>query len=289
MSNDIDFDLNNYSLNDLLNLFHLPYDFSKEQLRNSKRIVLKTHPDKSNLPKEYFLFFSKAYKMIYKIYEYRYKNENQSTEYSVDKDKEQEEILSKIKNKKNFNQWFNDMFENHKIENEHDKGGYGEWFQSGDNIDDRKITQGEMGKVFEEKKREMKEIVVHNGIQDITNNSGLTDLTGEQPSYYQSDLFSSLQYDDLKKAHTETVVPVTEQDYNEKQKFNNINELREHRQQQNIAPPSQQQSQEFFQQQKMNTDQSDVERAYKLLKQDEIVKQINEKWWGKVKQITNNN
>ncbi len=47
----------------------------------------------------------------------------------------------------------------------------------------------------------------------MNNQTGMYDLTGDKPSYYESDLFSSLQYDDLKKAHTETVVPVTEQDY----------------------------------------------------------------------------
>ena len=73
---DFDFDLNNYSLQELLKLFNLSYDFDEPDLKNAKKIALNTHPDKSKLPKEYFLFFSKAYKQIYKIYEFRQNKTN---------------------------------------------------------------------------------------------------------------------------------------------------------------------------------------------------------------------
>ena len=289
MDNNFDLNINNYSLNDLLNLFQLPYNFTREQIKQAKKMVLKTHPDKSGLPKEYFLFFSKAYKMVYNIYEYRYKADNQSTEYIVEKNEEHEAILKNVKNKPNFNKWFNEMFENHKIDNEHDKGGYESWFRSDENIDDRKISYNEMNTVFQEKKKEVKDIVVKTEVQDINNQSGMYDLTGDKPSYYESDLFSSLQYDDLKKAHTETVVPVTEQDYLDKPKFNNVNHLREFRENSNSEPLSLQQSNKFLEKNKEMSDKKDIERAYKLLKQDEIVNEINKRWWGNVKQITNNN
>ena len=54
---DLDLDLNNYELEDLLNLFKLPYNFSEEQLKSAKKIVLQTHPDKSNLPERLFFIF----------------------------------------------------------------------------------------------------------------------------------------------------------------------------------------------------------------------------------------
>ena len=288
MSKDFDLNINNYSLTELLELFRLPYNFNREQLKQAKRIVLKMHPDKCDLPKEYFLFFTKAYKMVYNIYEYRYKSEGQSTEYTVEKNEEHEAILKNVKNKPNFNKWFNEMFENHKIENEHDKGGYEDWLRSNDNIDNRQISYNEMNSVFQDKKREIKDIIVKSDVQDITNQSGMYELTGDKPSYYESDIFSTLQYDDLKKAHTETVVPVTEQDFLDRPKFNNVNQLREHRQQQKAEPLSLQQSNKLLERNQKLTDQKDVERAYKLLKQDQIVNEINKKWWGNLKQITNN-
>jgi hypothetical protein len=37
------------------------------------------------------------------------------------------------------------------------------------------------------------------------------DLTRERPQEYSSGIFGNLRYEDLKKAHTETVIPVTEE------------------------------------------------------------------------------
>ena len=69
------FDLNlyNYSLEDLLDLFKLDYNFDENDLKMAKKIALKTHPDKSGLDKNVFLFFLKAYKMCVTIYEFRIK------------------------------------------------------------------------------------------------------------------------------------------------------------------------------------------------------------------------
>ena len=48
----IDLNLENYSLDDILDLFKLPYQFTEQHLKQAKRIVYQTHPDKSDLPKE---------------------------------------------------------------------------------------------------------------------------------------------------------------------------------------------------------------------------------------------
>ena len=69
---DIDLEIRNYELTDILNLFKLPLLFNEKHLKQAKITVLQMHPDKSHLPKEYFLFFTKAYKMLYEIYKVRY-------------------------------------------------------------------------------------------------------------------------------------------------------------------------------------------------------------------------
>ena len=61
---DIDLDIENYDFNDLLKLFNINYNFNAEDLKQCYKIVLKTHPDKSGLNKEYFLFYSKAFKIL---------------------------------------------------------------------------------------------------------------------------------------------------------------------------------------------------------------------------------
>jgi len=286
MSQDLDLNIDNYNLEELLQLFKLSYDFTETNLKQAKKIVLKTHPDKSGLPKEYFLFFSKAYKIIYNIYEFRYKSKNQTTEYTVEKNEEHEQMLNKIVKKDNFNKWFNKMFEEHQIKNDYEAGGYGDWFKTDENTDNRKISHNEMGQIFEEKKSEIQTLIVKPEINDFVNNSG-TELLGDQPQSYASDIFSKLQYDDLKKAHTETVVPVTQQDYLNKQKFNSIDELKRHRESTNQTIPSLEQSKNYLAERNQRQSQSDVERAYRLAKQDELAEKMNQKWWSKIKQIKN--
>ena len=72
VSENMDLDINNYELTDILNLFKLPVMFDDKHLKQAKVIVLRMHPDKSKLPKEYFLFFTKAYKILYEIYKVRF-------------------------------------------------------------------------------------------------------------------------------------------------------------------------------------------------------------------------
>ena len=69
--NDLDLNIDNYDFDDLLNLFNLDYNFTELDLKSAKRRVLMTHPDKSGLEKSYFMFFTKAYKMLSQIYYFR--------------------------------------------------------------------------------------------------------------------------------------------------------------------------------------------------------------------------
>ena len=68
----LDLNIDNYNLSDILSLFHLPTLFNEDDLKRAKLAVLKTHPDKSQLPKEYFLFFTKAYRILHQIYTIRH-------------------------------------------------------------------------------------------------------------------------------------------------------------------------------------------------------------------------
>ena len=64
MEYDIDFDINNYNFNDLLNLFNLSTDYTKEQLVNAKNILIKIHPNNSHYDKKYYDLFLQAYNII---------------------------------------------------------------------------------------------------------------------------------------------------------------------------------------------------------------------------------
>jgi hypothetical protein len=62
--NNIDFDINNYTFNDILKLFKLPEDYSETHLTMAKDIVIQMHPDNSQLEQKYYKLFSQAYKIL---------------------------------------------------------------------------------------------------------------------------------------------------------------------------------------------------------------------------------
>ena len=57
---DLDLNIDNYSLQDILKLFKLNYNFDSNDVKQCYRLALKTHPDKCDLGVEYFHFFMKA-------------------------------------------------------------------------------------------------------------------------------------------------------------------------------------------------------------------------------------
>ncbi len=284
----MDLDIANYDLNDLLSLFKLDFDFSSEDLKQVKKMVMKTHPDKSGLDKTYFLFFTSAFKIICSINDFRHKSaQKQSTEYTIEKDESKELLLKKIQNQPNFNKIFNELFEKHRITDEEQEHGYGDWIKSDDNMDTRTTTLGQMNATFEQKKREVKELVPYQEIQEAGGQaSAHFDLTRDKPTYYSSAMFSNLQYEDLKKAHVESVVPVTQEDYLAKPKFKNVLEMQQHPDYQDTKPLSLTQANEYLQQRQSFQNQNDVQRAYKLAKQDEVVRKANQCWMSGFKQIT---
>ena len=117
--NDLDLNIDNYSLEDILNLFNLNLIYTKEDLKNAKKKALKTHPDKSGLERSVFIFFSKAYNILSKLYKLKNRTEKKVENIDYDENDMEEsqgnkELLQmKLKNldKKNFNTWFNKLFE----------------------------------------------------------------------------------------------------------------------------------------------------------------------------------
>lgn len=291
---ELDLHIENYNLKELLVLFNLDYNFNIDDLKKAKKIVLMTHPDKSGLNKDYFLFFTSAYKLIYNLYDFRYKSTNNNTkytEYILEKNEENEKLLDayNIQNKPDFNKWFNDMFETSQIPDLNKSAGYGSWLVSDEDIETQIATKNTMNSIIEDKKTKMRSLIIHNQYKEITNTSSLYDLTTEQPDTYSSDIFSKLSYEDLKKAHTESVVPVTIDDYNNRKQYN-INELINTRSIQDTERNSvemQDVGMNKLLEQKELRVKSDMERAYTLAKQDEKIRIVNDTWWSKLKHITN--
>jgi len=289
---ELDMNIDNYELQDLLDLFHLDYNFNEEDLKKTKKTVLMTHPDKSNLSKEYFLFFSAAYKIIYSIYEFRYKSIHQAqtsnikaNKYTTEKDEEREMLLNNLKQQPNFNKIFNELFEKYNIKDNETEGGYGDWLKSEEDLDNTRTTMNEMNEKFELKKKKVQSIIVHKDVEEMDSGNGHFELTRDKPEYYSSSLFSSLQYEDLKKAHVESVIPVTQEDYQNRKKFRNVDEMQRYNAEQSSEPLSLKQANDYLNQKKSYQDKNDVSRAFKLAKQDEQARKANVGWMSGFKQL----
>ena len=288
---DHDLNLDNYDLADILNLFGCNYSFTLQDLKRAKLKYLKTHPDKSDLPIKYFLFYKKAYKTLEDVFRFRQKKFQcaHNVAYDPQLGDNNVHLLKSLHGMKinEFNDWFNKAFDKVKIHDENTDTGYGNWLKSEEAVsEDNPVSLAQFGEAFEKKKRECKSLIVRKEISEINQTYG-SELVREKCSTYASDIFSKLPYEDLRKAHTETVVPVTQQDFLDRPQFDSVDSYRQHRESQNVGPQSLNQAKEFLAKREANNNQYNSNRAFKLLKQDEEIGRVNEKWWSNLKQLEN--
>lgn len=287
MESTIDLNLDNYGLDDLLALFQLAADYGESELKTARRTVMKMHPDKSGLDKEYFIFFGKAFNLLVNVMRFRTKGD---TSYvaadvaSVDMSEEDKAIIRRVENTKGFHKWFNEMFEKSGTYLRED--GHGDWFTSDEGLDDRKTTRADMAAAFETKKGEMRAVVKHHGIDDTLTGTTCAPvaLGGTSHDYGNGDIFSRMPYEDLRKAHTETVVPVTSEDYMAKDKYT-FSQLQGVRSSQDITPMTQEQSIRHLQSKEADETGIASRRAFELAKQDEVSRKFTQQWWGGIRNI----
>jgi hypothetical protein len=367
----LDLNIDNYNLPDILALFGLPTLFNEDDLKRAKLAVLKTHPDKSQLPKEYFLFFTKAYRIVHQIYTIRHPaiNEHYTThvertprssavpsvrcvakdtpympidggmaataaaksvvdygrlmrsegyrgdaddEYSKGTHERMKRRLDEMMGStgtgggragepakvKEFNQWFNQKFEQYRLKDDEAETGYDAWFRDTGDTDaataesaaeDDSGSWADKVARLNQKKQELRNkyaLVERTELEYAGGGGGGGyDLTRERPQEYSSGIFGNLRYEDLKKAHTETVIPVTEEDYYKTKRFNTINELQTFRDQSrrdSYKQTSKAEQEHIYQQSKMRQEEEDTRRAFILAKQDEISRDIHKKLYSDI-------
>jgi len=296
----LDMNIENYNFDDLLNLFQLQSDFNTQDLKNAKSIVYKVHPDKSGLDKAYFLFFSKTYKMLYRIHQFREGSSREHTDYDeytiitktensankkiLEQHKEYAEIK---KNPRAFNNWFNELFEKNKDPNETDDG-HGKWLSSEMKNVQVANNPTEMAELIEKQKihaRE-KQLTVYKTFEPLNSGQGESLLKNEGPQNYQSGLFSKLQYDDLKEVHENGVIPITQEDYKNRKTFRNMDEMNRQRKLDEVnATTMLQDHKEIMNNIEKQQQETSVNRFYELMKQEESQRQRNNTTWSKLKRL----
>jgi len=299
----LDLNIDNYSREELYKLFgfNLSTTLTEENIKEAKKIVLKTHPDKSRLDNKYFVFFGKAFQKLKDIYEFQNKSNSKkiidNNEYY---ENENFKVLDKmfdtkkqLKNPNNFNEWFNEQFEKHKLEDpmEH---GYGNWLKSDDDIvfTPQNINKDSMGREIEKRKKEIQALTPYKGVGNVflQSSAGGSSLMEYNSNFSSGSLFSgsgAMGYTDLRQAYAESVIPVTESDFNKVHKFKSIDEYKRHRDTTDTQPLSKEEAMRtlYYQDKQLNDESAAL--AFYYAQQSEKAKKNDSNFWSGLKQLTN--
>lgn len=179
------------------------------------------------------------------------------------------------------------MFEKTKTYDGNNDTGYGEWYNNYHDKEQKSVSLNDFGREFEKEKQNCKALVVQRDVMEMGGGGGGYTLNRDAPTEYSSEVFSKLKYEDLKKAHTQSVVPVTKDDFDKRKQFKSVDEYRRHRAQQTTTPISLEQSREYLRQREEQGKVSDSRRIFSIIKRDEEIAKNNEKWWGHLQRLKN--
>lgn len=227
-------DINTYSLEEILGLLDIDFNLTEESMRKAKKKVLMTHPDKSNLPQEYFLFYKQAYEIVLNIYKQKAR-QTLSTTYDPNVVKTNtlgttsQVELSDTHVKKVSNNKFNELFEKN-ASRQVDHSKY-EWFKnesSNNEFSGKSINPKNMGTELEAYKQRQSALIVHRGVQELRSSNSGTSYFDEDndDDYVASDIFGKLKFDDLRKVHKDqTVIAVSESQLNNMRQYKSVDQF----------------------------------------------------------------
>jgi len=266
-----------YNLNEILELFQLSYTISMEDLKRAKKIVLMTHPDKSKLGPEYFLFYKKAFDIVVQFYENQHKQNqvvpSEEPKYEpINTTNINKSAIKKVTSVINemtpseFNSKFNQLFDANMSSKPDTTRN--EWFtkdESNYKIDGD-VNKQNMGIMFERMKHQQNSTVLsrYRGVENFTSTSG-TNLYDEDDNdeYFQCDPFSKLKFDDLRKVHKDqSVLAVSEKDINKVQLYSSIDQYNRVRGQQTLTPLEKSEAEQMLSMQEQQFKQRIMQKEY---------------------------
>ena len=288
--------------------------------------VAPLHPDKSGLPSDYFIFYRKAYGVLINLHKMRtnktHADKMDATDYAKyaekykNEFKEQEEqnrhYAETLMKSENFNDTFNKLFEDNVKKTDEEDGGYQEWLTGGgerivdydklvsqrnQDIDQfkqeiRQMTMDEFQIEFEKWRAQMiagNEIVSRDGFGAITSMSsaGASNLLGGPVGDYTSGQGSAgLAFQDLRRAHTDTLISVDVAAMSDRFMRSGDYEQFLKSREETIVPLGKEESERLLNEQYKTDSEINIRNTFKLMQQQEQQQKIMDKIWGKLKQLT---
>ena len=269
--------INTYNLDEILEIFHLSYNISVDDLKRAKKVVLMTHPDKSKLGPEYFLFYKKAFDVVVQFYNNQQKQNqvvpNEETKYEpINASNINKSAVKKVTSVINemspseFNSKFNQLFDaNMSSKPNADRNT---WFTKDEPSYqvDGDVNKQNMGVMFDKMKQQQNSTVLsrYRGVENLTSGSG-SNLYDEEDNdeYVQCDPFSKLKFDDLRKVHKDqTVLAVSEKDINNVQLYSSIDQYNRVRGQQSLTPLEKSEAERMLSTQEQQFKQRIMQKEY---------------------------
>lgn len=260
-------DIESYTFYEILELFDLDAaDVKLEDMKRAKRKVLMLHPDKSKLPKEYFLFYKKAYDVVWRMYENLQKvvQKVEEKEYYVETDIKVKQSIEKL-SPEMFQKNFNQLFDKHMAKPLTNKN---EWFSRDEPLFQETVSnKSEMESALDRIKEQQNKLIKHNGVLPIFSSSKGNSFLYEgddDSEYVYSDLFGKLKYDDLRKVHKdETVFAVRESDMKNVPRYSSIDEYERARDVRGVIPTDRSKALHCLEQQELLLHQRMREKQFK--------------------------
>jgi hypothetical protein len=242
-----------YTLSEILGLFDITYEISIEDLKRAKKKVLMTHPDKSGLSSEYFLFYKKAFDIVLGFYD-QHQRENREIPQEAQKyvpmnagglnkaaANKVASVVSEMEAQE-FQSKFNQLFESNMARKVDESRNA--WFRNDDsNVKvDGTVTKQNMNEMFEQVKTVQAKNVLaqYRGVQELGGSSGsrlYDDIEEPSDEYVVCDPFSKLKFDDIRKVHmNETVLAVGEQDFAKVKQYGSVDQFMAERGKQSVEP-----------------------------------------------------
>jgi hypothetical protein len=210
-----------------------------EQIQRAKKKVLMTHPDKSRLPSEYFLFYKKAFEQVVLYFENRQKTNqvvpNTPIEYKSRESGSNEKQIRRTIEKMNvsdFQRQFNHLFEENMAKRPDSTRN--QWFSSEEPAIPYHgpANVAGMNQAFDQIKQNLQAALSkYTGVNELcaqsSANSLYDDVEDEHSNtYISSDPFGKLKFDDLRKVHKDqTVLAVSERDYDKMAKYQSVDQF----------------------------------------------------------------
>lgn len=250
-----------YSFEEILDLFDLNYNISLEDLKRAKKKVLMTHPDKSKLSSDYFLFYKKAFDMVLQYYENnnkhnqpvtkentKYDVSNINKQYNTSTDKKISSMIQEMKPKA-FQEKFNELFEKNMAKKPNNEKN--DWFYKEEPVYqlNENVTKSNMNSIIENIKTQNQGMILYQGVMELGGGRGtrLYEEEEEEEGYFSCDPFSKLKFDDLRKVHKDqTVFAVGEKDFNKMKTYGSVEQMNRERGSQDLTPLKKEQSEKIL-------------------------------------------